>query len=123
MNHSWLRSQAGLCCLSSRDFMGFEKKELCTQEKTPHLLKQESLSGQAERGGEERGGGGLCAARHGVLRSEFSAASPPLQGNGKSVTHGLRGTARHLLDLLSESLGAFKQREVLCGVIEIKPAV
>lgn len=125
MNHCWLHSQAGLCRVSSHDFMGFEKKELCTQEKAPHLLKQESLSGQAQQGGggEERGGGGFGAAPHGVLHSKFSAASPLLQGKGKSVTHRLRGMARHLLDLLSKSLAAFKQREVLCGVIEIKPAV
>lgn len=33
INHSWLRSQAGPHCVSSRKFMGFEKKELCTQGK------------------------------------------------------------------------------------------
>ena len=61
INHSWLHSQAGPRHVSSREFMGFEKKELCTQGKKHISCNKSPCQGKDSEGGEgeEMGTGGF----------------------------------------------------------------
>lgn len=46
INHCWLHSQAGPHHVSSRGFMGFQKKELCTPEKNLYIYKKSPCQGK-----------------------------------------------------------------------------
>lgn len=56
INHSWLHSQAGPRHVSSHEFMGFEKKELLTPEKT-HISRIKSPCQGKHSGQEEEESG------------------------------------------------------------------